>query len=98
MLHNHLAGDFRTHFSVVIFYHMLYYNRPILHFFDLLKYLIIHLSFGLALLKLVGFLPLDLSRALIFLLLALLSPLLLLPCPLLLAVDADAQGDHPKYE
>lgn len=77
---------------------MLYYNRPILHFFDLLKYLIIHLSFGLALLELVGFLPLDLPRALIFLFLAGLSPLLLLPCPLLLAVDADAQSNHAKYE
>ncbi len=98
MLHNHLAGDFRTHFSVFIFYHVLYYNRLILHLFDLLKYFIIHLPFCLALLELVGFLPLDLPWALIFLLLARLGPVLLLSCPLLLAVDADAQGDHPKYE
>jgi len=77
----------RTHLRDVNVYHLLLNGHLlILHFLDLLKYLIVHLPLSLGFFELISFLPLILSRSLVLLLFARLGPLLLLSLLLLLAV------------
>lgn len=90
------AGHVRTHLGNVDVYHfhfLLNGNLFILHFFNLLQYLIIHFPLGLSFLELISLLPLILSGPLVLLLFPRLRPLLLLPGSLLLAVYAHTQCD-----
>lgn len=88
---NHQARHVRTRlWEVNIYYILLSADLLILHFLDLLKYLIVHLPLSFWFFEFISLLPLVLSGTLVLLLLAWLSPLLLLLCLLLLAVYVNA--------
>lgn len=94
-----IARHFRTHLRDVNVYHLLHTNWLALHFFYLLKYLIVHLPFCFSFFEFISFFSLIFSGSLILLLLALLCSLLLLLGSFLFAVYVNTESNKTKnYE
>jgi len=97
VLVNDQTRHIRTHLRDVNVYHLLLSgDLLILHFLNLLKYLIVHLPLSFSFFEFISLLPLILRGTLVFFLLSCLRPFLFLPRFLLLAVYIHAQCNQPK--